>query len=103
MPSSKAGLGTGRKRLTSSKAGTGGHESHSNRSSHHQPEHSFSPAAPVFAGYCIGPALAKRIVDFREKNHGFKRVEELLAVPGISQKKWNAIRDKVEVVNVTKR
>src|SRR5213083_2522122 len=50
MPSSKAGLGTGRKRLTSSKAGTGRHDSHSNRSSHHQPEHSFSPAAPVFAG-----------------------------------------------------
>ncbi len=45
----------------------------------------------------IGPALAKRIVDFREKNHGFKRVDELLAIPGISQKKWNAIRDKVEV------
>ena len=45
----------------------------------------------------IGPALAKRIVDFREKNHGFKRVEELLAIPGISEKKWKAIRDKVEV------
>ena len=46
----------------------------------------------------IGPTLAKRIIDFREKNHGFKRVEELLAVPGISEKKWRAIRDKVEVV-----
>ena len=46
----------------------------------------------------IGPALAKRIVDFREKNHGFKRIEELLAVPGISEKRWRAIRDKVEVV-----
>ena len=45
----------------------------------------------------IGPALAKRIVVFREKRHGFKRVEELLAIPGISQKKWKAIRDKVEV------
>src|SRR5437870_9545700 len=45
----------------------------------------------------IGPALARRIVDFREKNHGFKRVEELLAIPGISQKKWNAIRERVEV------
>lgn len=43
----------------------------------------------------IGPALAKRIVVFREKNHGFKRVEELLAVPGISEKRWRAIRDKV--------
>src|SRR5437870_12312812 len=48
----------------------------------------------------IGPALAKRIVDFREKNHGFKRVEELLAVPGISEKRWRAIRDKVEVTPV---
>ena len=45
----------------------------------------------------IGPALAKRIVDFREKRHGFKRVEELLAIPGISERKWQAIRDKVEV------
>jgi competence protein ComEA len=45
----------------------------------------------------IGPALAKRIVMFREKRHGFKRVEELLAIPGISEKKWKAIRDKVEL------
>jgi competence protein ComEA len=45
----------------------------------------------------IGPALAKRIVAFREKRHGFKRVEELLAIPGISEKKWKAIVDKVEV------
>jgi competence protein ComEA len=45
----------------------------------------------------IGPALAKRIVAFREKRHGFKRVEELLAIPGISEKRWKAIRDKVEV------
>jgi competence protein ComEA len=45
----------------------------------------------------IGPALARRIVVFREKRHGFKRVEELLAIPGISEKRWKAIRDKVEV------
>ena len=45
----------------------------------------------------IGPALAKRIIAFREKRHGFKRVEELLAVPGISEKKWRVIREKVEV------
>ena len=45
----------------------------------------------------IGPTLAQRIVNFREKNHGFKRIEELLAVPGISEKKWKVIRDKVEV------
>lgn len=45
----------------------------------------------------IGPALARRIVDFREKKGGFKRVEELLVIPGISERKWKAIRDKVEV------
>jgi competence protein ComEA len=45
----------------------------------------------------IGPALARRIVEFREKRHGFKRVEELLAIPGISEKKWQVIRDKVEI------
>jgi len=45
----------------------------------------------------IGPVLAKRILEFRDKRHGFKRVEELLAIPGISEKKWKAIRDKVEV------
>ena len=45
----------------------------------------------------IGPALARRIVEFREKRHGFRRVEELLAVPGISEKRWKAIREKVEV------
>ena len=45
----------------------------------------------------IGPALAKRIIAFRERRHGFKRVEELLAIPGISEKKWKAVLDKVEV------
>lgn len=40
----------------------------------------------------IGPALAKRIVEFRDKKGGFKRVEELLAIPGISEKRWKALR-----------
>jgi competence protein ComEA len=41
----------------------------------------------------VGPALAKRIVEFREKKGGFKRIEELLAVPGVSEKKWMAMRE----------
>lgn len=45
----------------------------------------------------VGPVLAKRIVEFREKKGGFKRVEELLAVPGISERKWKVIRGLVEV------
>jgi competence protein ComEA len=40
----------------------------------------------------VGPVLARRIVDFREKRGGYKRMEELLAIPGISEKKWKALR-----------
>jgi competence protein ComEA len=45
----------------------------------------------------VGPVLARRIVEFREKKGGFRRVEELLAIPGISEKKWKVIREKVDV------
>jgi competence protein ComEA len=45
----------------------------------------------------IGPTLAKRIVDFRVKKGGFKRVEELLAIPGISEKKWKILRQQLTV------
>ena len=45
----------------------------------------------------IGPVLAKRIVDFREKKGGYKRLEELLAVPGISEKKWKVLREYLTV------
>lgn len=45
----------------------------------------------------IGPTLAKKIVEFRQKKGGFKRVEELLAIPGISEKKWKALREYLAV------
>jgi competence protein ComEA len=45
----------------------------------------------------VGPVLARRILDFREKKGGFRRVEELLVIPGISEKTWKAIKDKVEI------
>ena len=45
----------------------------------------------------IGPALARRIVEFREKKGGFRRVEELLAVPGISERRWQELRKLVTV------
>jgi len=44
----------------------------------------------------VGPVLARRIVEFREKKGGFRTVEELLVIPGISERKWKAIKDKVE-------
>jgi len=45
----------------------------------------------------IGPALARRIVAFREKHGPFRRVEDLLAIRGIGHKKWKAIRAYLRV------
>jgi DNA uptake protein ComE-like DNA-binding protein len=36
-------------------------------------------------------------VEFREKKGKFKRVEELLAIPGISEKKWKVLREHLTV------
>ena len=45
----------------------------------------------------IGPVLAGRIIEFREKKGGFRRVEELLAIPGISEARWKALREHLTV------
>jgi competence ComEA-like helix-hairpin-helix protein len=45
----------------------------------------------------VGPVTAQRIIDLREKSGRFKRVEDLLAVRGISQKKLDAMRPFVTV------
>lgn len=45
----------------------------------------------------IGPELARRIVEFRQKHGPFRRVEDLLAVRGIGSKKWRALRPHLRV------
>lgn len=45
----------------------------------------------------IGPVLATRIIEFREKKGGFRRIEELLAVPGISEARWKVLREYLKV------
>lgn len=45
----------------------------------------------------IGPALAQRIIDWREQNGGFRSVDDLLAVPGIGEKLLEGMRDQVTV------
>jgi competence ComEA-like helix-hairpin-helix protein len=45
----------------------------------------------------VGPVLAQRILDFREEYGGFIVVEELLEVPGIGDKTYEAIQNLVDV------
>lgn len=45
----------------------------------------------------IGPALAERIIAWREENGRFASVDDLLAVPGIGEKLLAGIRDGVRV------
>ena len=45
----------------------------------------------------IGPSYAKRIVDYREKNGPFKKVEDLLNVQGIGEKTFEKLRDRVTI------
>lgn len=43
----------------------------------------------------IGETLAQRIVEYRERNGPFRSAEELMDVPGIGEKTFEAIRDLV--------
>jgi competence ComEA-like helix-hairpin-helix protein len=45
----------------------------------------------------IGPATAKRILEMREKSGAFRRVEDLLAVRGISRRRLESLRPYVTV------
>ena len=45
----------------------------------------------------IGPALAQRIIDYREQNGAFKSIDEIKNVRGIGEKKFAAFKDKITV------
>jgi competence protein ComEA len=45
----------------------------------------------------IGPALAKRILDFRQKNGNFKTTNDLVAVQGIGEKKFEQLKNLITV------
>ena len=45
----------------------------------------------------IGEELAQRIVEHRRKHGPFRRIEDLMMVRGISDKRFSAIRDLISV------
>ena len=45
----------------------------------------------------IGSVLAERIVDYRQSNGPFSRIEDLRKVSGIGEKRFEAIEDKITV------
>jgi competence protein ComEA len=45
----------------------------------------------------VGPKLAQRIIEYREKNGGFKKVEDLMNVQGIGEKNFLKLKSKLSV------
>ena len=45
----------------------------------------------------IGPVMAKRIIEYRDKNGMFKSIDDLAQVHGIGGNKLQRIRDQVTV------
>ena len=66
-----------------------------------------APAAPVNLNTAtqaqletlpgIGPASAKRIIEYRDKNGKFKKVEELMNVKGIGEKSFLKLKPMISV------
>ncbi|MCR5438767.1 MAG: helix-hairpin-helix domain-containing protein [Selenomonas sp.] len=43
----------------------------------------------------IGPAMAKRIIEYRETEGNFQRIEDIKKIKGIGEAKFTKIRDKI--------
>ncbi len=49
----------------------------------------------------VGPAVARKIIDFREKNGRFKSIEDLLLVRGVGEKTFDLMKPHLAVAGET--
>ena len=54
-------------------------------------------AAQIEALPGVGASTAKRIIEYRDKNGGFKKVEELMNVKGIGEKSFLKLKSLISV------
>ena len=45
----------------------------------------------------VGPKIAQRIVDYRQKNGKFKKLEDLMNVSGIGEKTFKGFEDMIKL------
>ena len=45
----------------------------------------------------VGPSLAKKILEHRTKNGKFNKIEEIINVKGVGEKKFQKMRDRLVV------
>jgi competence protein ComEA len=45
----------------------------------------------------IGPAMAKRVIEYRSKVGKFNKIEEIINVKGIGEKKFQKIKERLVV------